>query len=312
MLAGTFVNPYGWHLHAHVIEFLSHDRQFNQILSEWQRFDFAHHPSRGLVEFMFALSIGGALAALLTRRWAHLLVIAMAVCAGLAAARGIPATALLALPLANGAFTRLLQSRGLWRSLLDAGGALQQIDAGHHGAALAPAAAILLLLWLRLPAVAERTGFLDGEYPVRACDTIAGLPLFSRIFASPLDGGYMIYRFAGERKIWLDWRIDYFGPEPYRKLDQIEQTELGWDRLMGEAAFTHALVRRDIALGGALERAGWQRLYGDDRFTLWQKPQTTNPSYEIGQRQLHDSRKPIAHDLHFDLGAGSLGSETLP
>jgi hypothetical protein len=148
------------------------------------------------------------------------------------------------------------------------------MDRDQHGGALAALAVVAVLVWLNQPTVVARTGFSPERYPTRAFETIARLPESSRIFASMQDGGYLCYRSNGTRKIWIDGRVDYFGPAPYRQFQQVAWTKPGWQATLREVGFTHAVVQIRYPVAAALEEAGWRPLYRDQRYVVLGRPVT--------------------------------------
>lgn len=270
--AGSLLNPYGLALHRHLLEFTFHPELRGAVL-EWEPFNFAHTGS-GQILITAALGGLGALLALRQRNVPHALVIGFLVALGLKYARGLPVLALLGLPLANAAITRTLEAgKGAFlRGLMGISAELRRLDRNQHGGALAALAALAVLGWLHQPAVEARTGFSPETYPAAAYEAIAGLPASSRIFASPIDGGYICYRSNGTRKIWIDGRVDYFGPAPYLQFQQILLTKPGWKETLREVGFTHAVLETRRPLAAALDQAGWRQLYRDRRVAVWERP----------------------------------------
>ena len=269
-LAASFATPYGWELHRHILRFALHP-EFRQGIEEWERFDFGRANGFQLA-LTVAISGVGAVLALRQGKIQHFLTIGLLLAMGWSASRGLPVVALLALPLANAAITVALQG---WRPLngfFALSDQLRALDSTRNGAALLPVFALAMLLWLLSPAVVARTGFPARIYPVDAAAAIEKLPDSSRLLASLLDGGYLIYRFEGRRKIFIDGRTDYFGPEPYQHCRQIVSAAPGWERSLARYRFTHALLENGSPVVAALERSGWKRLYRDERVTLLEAP----------------------------------------
>jgi hypothetical protein len=271
--AGSLVNPYGLELHRHLLEYILRPELRGASL-EWEPLDFAQ---AGTGQILIATALGGlgALLALRQRNLPHALVIAFLAVLGLNSARGLPVLALLGLPLANAAITRTLESGkgAMLRGLMGISAGLRRFDRNQHGGALAALAVLAVLGWLRQPEVQARTGFSPDTYPAGAYETIAGLPASSRIFASPIDGGYICYRSDGTRKIWIDGRVDYFGPAPYLQFERILLTKPGWEDALREVGFTHALLESRRPLAAALGQAGWRQLYQDPRVVVLERPQ---------------------------------------
>ena len=91
---------------------------------------------------------------------------------------------------------------------------------------------------LRIPAA----GFPAKEFPVTASATIAKLPPDARILSSDKFGGYLIYRFSGERKVFFDGRSDLYGAKFLENYATLTQLRPGWQGILNSYNFTHALL----------------------------------------------------------------------
>lgn len=278
---GTLANPYLWGLHRHVASYLSNSELLARI-GEFQSFNF-HAEGAGQILLCVALAGLGAVAALSERRLAHAFLLLLLLATALRMARALPLLALVGLPLANGAIAAALERaaageglrlafRRRVRDFLAYSQRLRAMDAGLHGAALAPVAALLALLWLRTPAAAARTGFPPDEFPVAAAAELDSLPQDIRLLSPDKYGGYLIYRFCGRRKVFFDGRSDFYGAEYMKRYARLVQARPGWRRLVEDYGFTHALLPNDFSLAEALESAGWRRLYRDRVAILLEKP----------------------------------------
>src|SRR5262249_20940368 len=153
----------------------------------------------------------GAVLALGQKRLAQSALIALLVWSGLRSARMLPMVALVALPLASGAISealrraadlRLQVQYALRRVLLYSAGLLR-IDQRINGAAFFAVLAALSFIALRAQ---HPAGFSPDRFPVAAAREIAKLPNEARIYSPDSFGGYLIYRFAGQRKVFFDGR----------------------------------------------------------------------------------------------------------
>ena len=273
-IAATFLNPYGFALHRHVVTYLTDTALLDRV-GEFQSFNF--HLS-GSTQILLTLGIAatGAILSLSRKDVGSFLQIALLLALALRSARGLPLVALLALPLANGAITQALRNAtGLlasFRKTLDTalnyGDSLRSIDLRLNGILWAPALLLLAAATLRIPAIAAHTGFPAAEFPVTASAEIAKLPLTARILAPDKFGGYLIFRFAGTRPVFFDGRSDLYGAQFLADYATMTQLRPGWQAILNRYNFTHALLPPNAPLLAALESAGWTRTYSDPVATL--------------------------------------------
>jgi hypothetical protein len=265
----SLLNPYGWHLHQHVLRYLT-DSELLQQIGEFQTFNFH---AEGTFQIFLALGIsilGGALA-LYQKDLPFFFLAALLIVTALRTARGLPLMALLLLPLANGVLTRALRSgadfqpavrRGI-DSFLAYSGRLQSLDSRASGLIFAPVIALIALTVLNSSAIAARTGFPTDQFPVAASASVEALPADARILAPDKFGGYLIYRFDGSRKVFFDGRSDLYGAEFLKQYGRLMQVRPGWQKIMEPYHFTHALLPDDSPLTPALQVAGWKTVYRD-------------------------------------------------
>jgi hypothetical protein len=270
-LAGSFMNPYGWRLHTHVVSYLM-DGELLDRVAEFQSFNF-HTDGSALIVATLAIAAMGGTLALTQKNVAHFLLAAMFSIAALRSARALPLVALLVLPLANASLSNALRAMhelqpGIERWLDHAmayGHRTLTLDRKLNGAPFAIVAVTLTLLALRIPA---HVGFSDDEFPVAAASAIEKLPADARLFAPDKYGGYLIYRFNGSRKVYFDGRSDFYGAAFMKQYLDILEVRPGWQDAMRPLHFTHALLPNRYALLAALEQGGWKTVYRDNVCTL--------------------------------------------
>jgi hypothetical protein len=246
------------------------DAELLARVGEFQSFNF-HAEGAGQILAAVGVAGLGAVAALFEKRVAHFLLIAGLLAIAVRSARGLPILALAALPLANGALTAALRNMPGLRSaaarrleaFLAYSRNLRAIDGRMGGWALAPLLAVAVYAALGTPALAARTGFPPEEFPVAAAAAVERLPEETRLLTPDKYGGYLIYRFAGRRKVFFDGRIDFNGGRFMKEYVRLVQVRPGWQDQIAAYGLTHALLPRDYSLAAALEAAGWRRLYGD-------------------------------------------------
>ncbi len=276
--AATFVNPYGWTVHTHILHYLG-DRELLDRIGEFQSFNFRALGAEQILASVLLTAAGGVLA-LTQRRLAHFLLCAMFLIKGLESARVLPMLGMVCLPLADGAIVAALRNwdvapwlRKQIDGFLQYGANLRKLDVQFHGALLAPVLVAIVFWAVSQPALAARAGFPAETFPIRACDSVIDkLPVETRLLAPDFFGGYLIYRYNGARKVWFDGRSDFYGAK-YMK-DYIETVEVrkGARERIAQLGFTHALLPNRYSLIPALESMGWKRLYADDTATVLEAP----------------------------------------
>ncbi|MCC6588846.1 MAG: hypothetical protein IT168_19275 [Bryobacterales bacterium] len=264
-LAATFVNPYGWHLHDHVARYILNGDLLRRI-GEFQTFSFQ---VEGAAQIVFTLLLGaaGATIALLKKEWGYAALLTIFVVIALRSARGLPVLALL-LPFANRAITQAIAHE----RFLQYGRNLWTLDRRLGGYAWAPAALLVGIVVLHAPAAAARTGFPRDEFPVEAGRAVERLPATARLFAPDKFGGYLIYRFNGERKVFFDGRSDFYGIEFLKNYIEIVQVRPGWVEEWNRWGFTHALLPVRYSLIDVLPRLGWREVHRDRTAVLFEAP----------------------------------------
>ena len=271
--AGSLLNPNGWNLHSHVLTYLADSALLDRI-GEFQSFNF-HAEGSFQIILSLLLGIAGGCAALAIRRPERFLLALLLTAGALRSARLLPVAALLLMPLANASLTTVLAKADFaprLRKALDAflqyGKNLRALDSGLHGLALTPLIALAAFSLLRL----GHPGFPADQFPVAASATVAQLPAKARIFAPDKFGGYLIYRFHGERKVFFDGRSDFYGADFLRRYSRLVQVRPGWNDEFAKWHFTHALLPADYSLIPALEAKGWTELYRDRTTVLLGDP----------------------------------------
>ncbi len=276
--AGSLVNPYGWRLPLHVAGFFGNPA-IRVGIAEWEPWGW-NRPGSEQIVVVVVLCVAGAACALWNRKPHYALVLGFLIWSGLAAARGLPLLAIGGLPLANGAMAAVLARIGsrkpgsLGSRLLRTSDDLLAVDRTHSGAALAPIALLATFFYLTSPAVAARTGFPAALFPVNIAPAIEKLPANARIFSSIAHGGYLLYRFEGRRKVYIDGRIDYYGPQYLFLYRAVAGATGDWDKLLEKLRVTHVLVGNDLPLAAAMRTRGWNVVDHELRFTLFEVPPT--------------------------------------
>lgn len=279
--AATLLNPYGWRVHLHVFRYLA-DSELLARIGEFQTFNYY---AEGALPVLVGMLVAGAGAVLAfsQRRLEHAFLAALLLALAMRSARGLPVAALLCLPVAGLAFTRALESAAGLREpvrrrideFLAYGRNLWRLDVRFRGPVFA-AVVLLLVAWaLQRPPIAARAGFSEQVFPVKAAAQIAKLPRTIRLLAPDLYGGYLIYRFRGELKVFFDGRSDFYGAQYMKDYLDLVELRAGWRERVEQIGFEYALLPKRYSLIPALEGIGWRRLYADETAVLLQAPPQT-------------------------------------
>lgn len=269
-LLATFANPYGWQLHGHLLRYLSNSEMLAQI-QEFQSPNF--HGAGGWYFIpLFLVAMGGAVLSLEQRRYARAMVVTLFVVIGLRAARGIPVVAFAALPLASASVTDALRKLRSLETVFTESGAFSRIERQCTGAVWLLATLVGLVWWFSTPQVRSAAQFPAKRFPVEASSRLEHLPPTARIFAPDQYGGYLIYRFHGQRKVFMDGRSDYYGTRFVKDYGDLMTLNPGWRGHFGRYRFTHALLPEGHPVREALECAGWRRIHADKTAVLLERP----------------------------------------
>lgn len=273
-LLATFINPYGWRLHDHVFMYLQNDYLMNHI-SEFRSFSF-HSPGALYVEFFLLAAVVGGVAMIRQRAIAPALLTFALLHLSLYSARHLATAAILALPLSAAALTREAQAIRRLRPLMEYSERLRLID--QKVWAVVPAILILLTTAAGMNVLA-RGGAVDfnpAMFPVRAANFMdahyghAGPA--ARLFTKDQWGGYLIYRFEGHTKVFIDGRSDFYGQDMLETYAQVIDVKPGWERVLNNYRVGLVLISPESALASALQlKPEWKRVYVDRVAAIYEK-----------------------------------------
>ncbi|WP_031499169.1 hypothetical protein [Bryobacter aggregatus] len=275
---GSFVNPYGWHVHEHIVRYLS-DKELLSHVGEFQSFNFFVDGAEAITLGMVMVGAGIALNCM-QGHWARGILCTVLFAGALRSARGIPLMALVGLPLALSAICQAIaEARDLPEriaklrdSMLQYNTNLRNFDRNFKGYALMPVVLVLLVLAGRSALFPQGAGFPVDVFPEKLAAQIAALPADARIFTSDRFGGWILYRYAGQRKVFFDGRSDYYGAKFSKDYLLLPEARPGWEPYWKQWNFTHALVPKDNALNEVLPLKGWRQIGKDDTALLYEKP----------------------------------------
>ena len=222
----SLVNPYGWHLPQHVVQFFG-DPWLRRLTQEFLSPDFH---SRDLYPFLFSLLGVMAILALRPRpHWTHLMVLMGTVGMALISQRNIVQFGLIAVPL------MALDLNDIWKRRVGSG----RFATNFRAAALtgttwpwvAVTTALLLGLAVSRGSVADREVIPDGfspvRFPVAAVAAARNADVEGRIINEFIWSGYILYAWP-EMKVFIDGGSDFYGGELLRTHRDIMNAQTGW------------------------------------------------------------------------------------
>jgi hypothetical protein len=274
--AVSFVNPYGWKLHAHIYHYLS-DRFLMNHIEEFRSPDF-----HGIAQRCFLILLLIAIATLAARgremRMSGLLTVLFAVYAGLYATRNIPVSALL-LALVTGPLLATGNSAGLapGTDRLSFFQRMSNIESRlrrHLWPVLA------LVVTLVIAANGGRIGqttlmaahFDPRRMPVEAVDHFAQFGVRGPVLSPDYWGGYLIYRLYPKMQVVVDDRHDLYGSKFFKSYLTLIRAEPGWEEFLRDHPPGCVLLPKNAALTAVLvESPNWKQVYSDDTAVVFVK-----------------------------------------
>jgi hypothetical protein len=269
-LLATFINPYGWHLHEHVIGYLQNDYLMDHI-AEFRSFSF-HLSGAVYVELFLWVSVLGIVALLKQRAFAPALLALAMLHLSLYSARHLPTAAVLLLPLCVAALTREARGFRRLRPLLDYSERLLVFDRRIWGAV--PIVLVLVATLAGMSALSRSgsLGFDPATFPVHAVDFLEQHNLGARVFAKDQWGGYLIYRFAGRARVFMDGRSDFYGQQFLETYAQVADVKPQWSAVLNQYDVRFVLIPPDHALASVLQLdSAWKRVYADSVAAVFER-----------------------------------------
>ena len=272
-LISTLINPYGWRLHEHVFTYLQSDYLMDHI-QEFGSFNF-HSAGALYVEMFLAVATLGTVALLKQRAFGPALLSLGMLHLSLYSARHLATAAVLLLPLSIAALTRQVEEWPRLRNFIRYSQRLRAIDQRVHG--IVPIAIVLVLTVFGVNALASngRVTFDPGTFPVHAADFLEKTNASTNtgnIFTTDQWGGYLIYRFDGQMKVFLDGRSDFYGRDLLETYGRVISVKPGWDKVLTEYDARFVLVPPDSSLGSVLQsRTDWKCIYSDAVSSIYER-----------------------------------------
>jgi len=128
---------------------------------------------------------------------------------------------------------------------------------------------MILVVALAIVARDRDVHFDAAKFPVRAGNFI---PDSGRVFTKDQWGGYLIYRFGGQRKVFIDGRSDFYGQSFLQTYAEVADVKPGWQSVLKQYDVNVVLIPIDHALASALQLSPeWKRVYTDSMATIFRR-----------------------------------------
>jgi hypothetical protein len=270
----TFVNPYGWGLHRHVVQYIS-DPYLLKHIGEFQAMDF-HSP---VVVFFEPLMILALLTAFWDARhrrfadvfmnlgWMHLALIAQ---------RNIPIFAIAATPIVARAIVAAIDAVRDAHLAIWIGRVASQFGASSanfektdrlwrmHIASAAPLLLIGAFLFAPRPVSAKFTSTFDpASFPERALPVLATSES-GHIFATDQWGDFLIYNLYPSKRVFIDGRSDFYGDKFGQQYLDLIDVKYGWEKTFDKYGIDTILLSPGSPLATTIKISrDWRVVYDD-------------------------------------------------
>lgn len=269
--AVSLVNPYGWGLHQHILEYLRSD-WIRNVIQEFQSPSFR---SENMLQFEALLFVGLMTAGVLLRRKrvAEALWILLLAYLSLSSVRHAPVFVAVTLPLIAAevaswwkAFTQSA-SRGSLRGILNQMAA--DSTAGFRRSSVWPAVFVLALIVTGKP-IRWPTDFPKELFPVAMIHAHEAEIVQSRLLTTDQWGDYLIYLNPERQKVFVDGRSDFYGPSVGNEYIHLLNGGRDWEQVLGKYRFNLALLPVEQPLAQLLkQRAEWRVVEDDGKHILF-------------------------------------------
>lgn len=273
-LLASLVNPYFYHLHTHIWQYLGDPFQFRTII-EFLSISFQHPVARYL-EVMVVLGAATAFWNLYQRRFVYVFLIAGWLHLALISARNIPIFMIVAAPPVALAIEELLgrlQGARLAGWLQNAMRGFEEL-AGGIGAtdrlarvpvtSLAAMLLVTVLFYLPTGASALTAEYDPQKYPAKALAALEAAGSAKAIFTDDEWGDYLIYRLYPKSKVFVDGRSDFYGGVFDQKYLDVMNGKYDWEETLERYGVETVLLRAEASLASTLkESRRWRVIYDD-------------------------------------------------
>jgi hypothetical protein len=259
-LAVSLLNPNGWHLHQHNIQFMR-SSYLTGLLFEHRPMDLRSPDAIGFLVWLAALVTALALRQRPRLTAAAVILVAGWTCLAFYAVRNVPLLALVTAPIVAPVFSARVG--GLWRELS------RRLSAGNttgNGWPVVMFAALVAVVLVPRP-----TMMPPERWPVNAVKFIKQHPgqFAGNMLNQHVWGGYLMWVIP-EHKVFVDGRTDFYGEVFIRDFLDMTQLHPGWREKLDASRVSWTLLTTDAPLTRALASLPeWRRVYSDPLATVF-------------------------------------------
>jgi hypothetical protein len=280
-LAASLINPYTYHLHQHIWQYVQDPRQ-SAFISEFQAANF-QGPAAIFFEMMLILGFGAAIWYGARRRFAEVLLLAAWAHLSLLVVRNVPIFMIVAAPLTATAVVDWLGSLSRARIAVWIQKAAELVRAASDEVAPierlwrvhAIPVAILVLFGLAMHSPAAGTALKPeydaNAYPVGALSVLQDPAL--RIFTNDEWGDYLLYTRSPEGgKVFWDGRSDFYGGANVEKWLSVLGVKWDWQQTLDQYGVDTILLPPQAPLATTLKGSSRWRVVYDDGIAIVFRP----------------------------------------
>jgi hypothetical protein len=271
----SLLNPYGWGLHRHVIEYLRSD-WIRTVVQEFQSPSFRDENMMQFEGLMLAgLIAAGAL--FRRRRVVEGLWIVFFAHLALSSARHVPVFVTVAAPVIAAELALCWSGWTSRASKSSLAGIVNQMAAdsarGFGRSSAWPAAVVVVLALLGRP-VRWPDDFPGQMFPTKMVHAHAAEILAARVLTTDQWADYLIYT-DPRQKVFIDGRSDFYGPEIGNQYISLINGSWDWETVLNKFGFNLALLPVESAISQLLKRhPEWQVAEDDGKHILLVRRET--------------------------------------
>jgi hypothetical protein len=311
-IAVSLINPYTYHLHVHMVQYLRDPWNAQHILEFFS--PSFHGPAAPFFEAMLVLATIAAVSSLRHGNFTPAILIALWAHGGLLAGRNIPIFAIVAAPAVAEVMQRWfsalpdLNVAGWLRTAATRFNCIASETAETdamprwHLVSVLAIALVAAILYAPRPPEKFRSEFNPKTYPARALKALGQYP-DARIFTHDEWGDYLIYT---RHKVFVDGRSDFYGDDFEEKYLDVLDVKYGWEKTLFRYGVDTILMPPSAPLTGALkESSKWRVVYDDGVALVFRSTRSAGEPESVavirgGEGRDREVTKTQARDQHAD------------